>query len=144
MSMAVDSRAWPPAVIRSLAIGVLAVTAVSGQAVLNDAKKIAEAQKLFDTLRDGPAGCEVLPRSPHFIISLRLQAGYVAHVPLPERPVQGQKWIVLTKITPKDSDMRELLRQPWALLCMAGVLFVCWAPWIADLLRVRHWKHRHR
>jgi hypothetical protein len=27
----------------------------------------------------------------------------------------------------------RVLRQPVALLCIAGVLFVCWTPWVADL-----------
>jgi hypothetical protein len=41
-----------------------------------------------------------------------------------------------------DSEMRELLRQPVALPLIAGVLFVCWAPLIASLLRVRRRRRR--
>jgi hypothetical protein len=87
--------------IRTLAIGVLAATVVSGQTVLNDAKKIADAGKLFDTLRDDQSGCEVSPLKPHFIFSLRLQAGYVARLPLAH---SGQKWVVLIRITAQEGN----------------------------------------
>jgi hypothetical protein len=90
--------------LRSLAIGILAVTAVSGQTVLNDPKKIADAQKLFETLRGEQLPCEVAQLKPHFIFSLRLQAGYVSRLPLTLAQVQGQKWIVLTEITPKEGN----------------------------------------
>jgi hypothetical protein len=41
-----------------------------------------------------------------------------------------------------DSEMRELLKQPLALLCVAGVLSVCRAPLVAGLLRIRRRKPR--
>ena len=39
--------------------------------------------------------------------------------------------------------MRELLSQPLALICIALVVFVCWAPLAAALLRIRRLRHRH-
>jgi hypothetical protein len=39
--------------------------------------------------------------------------------------------------------MRELLQQPVALLLIAGLLFVIWAPLVADLLRNRRRRTRH-
>jgi hypothetical protein len=87
-----------------LTVGFLAVTALSGQNVLNDPKKIADAQKLLDTLRGDEMRCEVSPKKPHFIFSLRLQAGYLVHVPLTESQVQGQRWIALTRLTSKEGN----------------------------------------
>jgi hypothetical protein len=90
--------------IRTLAIGVLAVAAMPGQTVLNDAKKIADAQKVFDTLEGNQSGCEVAPLKPRLNFSLRLRAGYVARLPLVNSPGQGQKWIVLIRITPQQKN----------------------------------------
>ena len=90
--------------IRTLAIGILAATTVPGQTVLNDAKKIADARKLFDTLGGHQSGCEVSQLKPHRIFSLRLQAGYVARLPLAQSQGQGQKWIVLIRITPQEGN----------------------------------------
>ena len=90
--------------LRWLAIGILAVAAISGQTVLNDTKKIADAQKLLDTLRGDEMRCDVSPRKPHFIFSLRLQAGYLVHVPLMESQAQGQRWIALTRVTSKEGN----------------------------------------
>ena len=39
--------------------------------------------------------------------------------------------------------MYELSRQPLALLSIALVLFVCWAPLVAGLLKARRLRHRH-
>lgn len=119
MSIGTQTRFWRlPFAFRRLAIGVLAVAVVSGQALLNDPKKIADAQKLFDTMHSGQLPCEVTPRKPHFIFSLRMQAGYVVHVPLADPRVQGQKWIALTRVSSKErngnpaylSDVVELPR----------------------------------
>jgi hypothetical protein len=119
MSIGTQTRFWSlPFAFRWLAICVLAVTVVSGQTLLNDPKKIADAQELFDTMHSGQLPCEITPRKPHFIFSLRMQAGYVAHVPLADFRVQGQKWIVLTRVTSKErngnpvylSDVVELPR----------------------------------
>ena len=56
--------------IRTLAVSVFVVTAVPGQTVLNEAKKIADARKLFDTLAGNPSGCEVSPLKPRVIFWL--------------------------------------------------------------------------
>ncbi len=101
------ARAWTDQLLFALrrwATLVLAVTAVFGQTVLNDPKKIADAQKLLDTLSGDQLRCEVSPRKPHFIYSLRVQAGYVAHIPLTQSQVQGQKWIVLARLTSKEAS----------------------------------------
>ncbi len=92
------------AAIRILAIGSLAAAAAPGQTVLSDAKKIADAQKLLDTLGDDQAGCEVSQLKPHVIFSLRVQAGYVVRLPLARSQSQGQKWIVLIRITPQGGN----------------------------------------
>ncbi len=93
-----------PVAIRTLAIGILAVAVAPAQTVLNDAKKIADARRLIDTLGGDQSVCEVSPLKPHFIFSLRMQAGYVVRL-LPSRPQgQGQKWIVLTRITPQEGN----------------------------------------
>jgi hypothetical protein len=91
-------------VIRSLAIVVIAVTEVSGQTVLSDKKKIAEAENLFDSPTGDESSCEVLPIWPHFIFSLRLQAGYVSRLPLTQSRVFGDKWVVLTRITSNEGN----------------------------------------
>jgi len=57
-----------------------------------------------DTLGGDQPGCEVLPLRPHFIFSLRLQAGYVVRLPLAQSQDEGQKWIVLTRITPQEGN----------------------------------------
>ncbi len=93
-----------PVAIRTLAIGILAVTVAPAQTVLNDAKKIADAQKLIDTLGGDQSGCQVLPLRPHFIFSLRMQAGYVVRLRPTHPRGQGQKWIVLTRITPQEGN----------------------------------------
>lgn len=90
--------------IRTLAIGVLAATVAPGQNVLNDTKKIADARKLFDTLGDDQSGCEVSQLKLRLIFSLRLQAGYVARLPLAQSQGQGQKWVVLIRITPQEGN----------------------------------------
>jgi hypothetical protein len=95
----------PPRVaIRTLVIGVLVATVMPGQNVLNDTKKIADARKLFDTLGDDQSGCEVSQLNPRLIFSLRLQAGYVARLPLAQSQGEGQKWIVLIRITPQEGN----------------------------------------
>jgi hypothetical protein len=83
------------------AMGLAAVTLVSAQTVLTDPKKIADAQALFDTLQDSQSGCQVSQVKPHFIFSLRMQAGYLGQ-PGPSR--SQAKWIVLTKITPEGKN----------------------------------------
>ena len=40
--------------------------------------------------------------------------------------------------------MQQLLEQPVALLLIVGLLFVCWAPLVSDLLRIRRRTRRHR
>ncbi len=94
----------PQVAIRTLAISLLAAAVAPAQTVLHDTKKIADAQKLFDTLGAGQQVCEVSPLKPRLIFSLRLQAGYVARLPLTQSAGQGQKWIVLIRITPQDGN----------------------------------------
>jgi len=84
-----------------LVTGGLAVTAVSAQTILSDPKKIADAENLFETFRGNELGCEVMPVRPHFIFSLRMQAGYICQLPLTMSQVRGQQWLALTRITPQ-------------------------------------------
>lgn len=87
--------------IRTLVLGVWAATIAAGQTVLNDPKKIADAEKFFHILQDKNSGCEVLSVRPHFIFSLRVQAGYLVRMPRAESEVPRQKWIVLSRIAPQ-------------------------------------------
>jgi hypothetical protein len=82
-----------------LAIGLAALTLASAQTMLTDPKKIADAQELFKTLEDSQSGCQVALVKPHFMFSLRLQAGYIIQPAPADSPA---KWIVLTKITPQN------------------------------------------
>jgi hypothetical protein len=90
--------------IRTLAAGVLAAASVRGQTVLNDARKIADAGKLFDTLQGDQSGCSVYPVKPHFLFSLRQEAGYFASLPAAQSQVEGQKWVVLIRIAPQQAN----------------------------------------
>jgi hypothetical protein len=91
-------------VIRSLAIAILVATMAPGQTVITDPKKIADAARLLGTLHGEPLDCDVQQIGPHFIFSLRLRAGYVCHLPLARPEVQGQKWLALTRITPRQRN----------------------------------------
>lgn len=95
---------WRNVAIRTLISGVLAAFAAYGQNVLNDARKIADARKLFDTLQDDHSGCDVFPLKPHMLFSLRIQAGYLASLPSPLFQAPGQQWIALTRITSKEGN----------------------------------------
>ncbi|HEX3875387.1 MAG TPA: hypothetical protein VHW24_00265 [Bryobacteraceae bacterium] len=87
--------------IRLLIAGVLATRFGLSQNLLSDAKRIADAQKYFEALQSGNSGCEVLPIQPHFIFSLRIQAGYAVRLPSVESAAQEQGWVSLTRITPQ-------------------------------------------
>jgi hypothetical protein len=89
----------------TLAIGLLTADIVFGQNILKDPQKIADARNFFATLEGKPAACEILPVKPHFLFSLRLEAGYVVRMPKPlQLQAQNHKWILLTSITPQDND----------------------------------------
>jgi hypothetical protein len=87
--------------MRRVTIALLAMTAAAAQAVLDDPKKIADAQKMLDTFRGERVRCEVQPGIPRLSFSLRLQSGYFWNLHLSESKVAGQKWIVLARVTPK-------------------------------------------
>jgi hypothetical protein len=89
---------------RSVTIGLLAVTAASAQAILDNPKKIADAQRLLDTMRSQPVRCDVFPLKPRLAFSLRMQSGYFWRLHLSRSKVAGQKWIVLAKVTPKEGS----------------------------------------
>jgi len=89
-------------VLRLVTIGLLAATAASAQAVLDDPQKIADARKLFDSARGSRAECEVIPGVTGFGFSLRLQSGHW-RLRVSESKSAGRKWIVTTKVTPQDS-----------------------------------------
>jgi len=84
--------------------GLLAATAACAQTVLDNPGKIADARKLLDTFRGQPVRCDVFPIKPQFNFTLRLQAGYSSHVPQTQSPAEGQKWIVLARVTPTSAE----------------------------------------
>ncbi len=91
--------------VRLLAIGLLAAHLLFGQKVLRDPNKIAEARTFLATLSGKTVSCEILPITPHFLFSLRLEAGYVVRLPKQAQALaQNRKWILLTSITPQDVD----------------------------------------
>src|ERR1039458_7566239 len=94
--------------IRSMAVAVLAVTSAAAQVVLDDPIKIADAEKLLDTFKGDPLRCEVAPIQPRFNFSLRLQTGYVCHVPLNQPRITGHKWVVLTRVTPQHGSQHPV------------------------------------
>lgn len=89
---------------RLTAVGLLAVTGVTWQGVLDAPKKIEDARTLLDSFRGDPLRCDVSALQPRFSFSLRLRSGYFWHLPLRESDLAGQKWIVLTEVTPKDGN----------------------------------------
>ena len=89
---------------RLVGAGLLAATAACAQTVLDNPGKIADARKLLDTFRGQPVRCDVFPIKPQFNFTLKLQAGYSSHVPQTQSPAEGQKWIVLARVTPKNGS----------------------------------------
>jgi hypothetical protein len=90
--------------MRTLALGVLAAMVAPGQTVLNEAKRIADARKLFETLQDNLPGCAVFPVKPRTLFSLRFEAGYLVRLPSTLSGVPERQWIALTRITPKGNQ----------------------------------------
>jgi hypothetical protein len=89
---------------RLVAAGLLAAAVASAQTVLDDPKKIEDARRLLDSFSGQSVQCDVSPIKPGFVFSLRLQAGYIGRVPLRQVQIDGQKWIVLARITPQQGS----------------------------------------
>lgn len=57
-----------------------------------------------DSGREHSMSCEVSQLKPHLNFSLRLQAGYVASLPLKDYAGEGHRFVVLTRVIPAESD----------------------------------------
>jgi hypothetical protein len=95
--------------MRSVAMTLLlAAMTAPAQAVLDDPAKIADAERLLETFQGEALRCDVEPLKPRFSFSLRLETGYVFHVPLSQYRGTGHNWIVVTRVTPQEGDRRPV------------------------------------
>ena len=91
--------------MRSVAAAApLSATLCYGQAALQDPGKIANAEKLLETLQGDRLVCDVTPEKPKVHFSLRLEAGYVYNVPMNQYRGSGHGWIILTRVTPESGS----------------------------------------
>jgi hypothetical protein len=72
--------------------------------MLQDPHKIADAEKLLETLEGDRLVCSVTPAKPTVHFSLRLEAGYIYEVPMKQYRGNGHGWAVLTRVTPENGS----------------------------------------
>ena len=72
--------------------------------MLQDPRKIADAEKLLETLQGDRLTCDVTPAKPTVHFSLRLEAGYIYEVPMKQYRGNGHGWAVLTRVTPENGS----------------------------------------
>jgi len=91
--------------MRSVATAaLLSATLCCGQTMLQDPRKIADAEKLLETLQGDRLTCDVTPAKPTVHFSLRLEAGYIYEVPMKQYRGNGHGWAVLTRVTPENGS----------------------------------------
>jgi hypothetical protein len=88
----------------TLAIVLLASSAMYGQTML-EALKVSEAAKYFGKFdSDKPLHCQVQPIPPRLNFSFRLQAGYVVRLPLKQFFGPKHALAILSRVTPEGGE----------------------------------------
>ena len=95
--------------VRRVLLAFALSVAVYGQTLV-DVVRFPRFDLLF---KDPPAkngiGCDATPLRPHLNFGFRFISGYVGHLPLKLYSGEGQRFIVLTRVTPDDADKKPAI-----------------------------------
>jgi hypothetical protein len=91
-------------IMRRMAGALVLVCTASGQSIL-DASKAPLLPKYFErSAGEKKLQCEVRPVAPRLNYSFRVQAGYIAHVPMKQYFGKGHRLAFATRVTPEGRD----------------------------------------